>query len=119
MAVGASGVINAGSLYMMTPTRLINTDEPYDYKTLKGEFWGGFAAPGDASYDKVMQRKVPLNASATITVLGKINVTDNVGLYAPKIAVGKNISGQELNGIAKDATVAAAASTTGVVEFKD
>lgn len=120
MAVGSSGVINTGSLYVMTPASAVSDPtSPYNYAMLKGEFSNASAAPGSQVYENTMKANIPLNASGSITVLGKINATDNIGLYAPKIAVGKNISGDTIGGTANGGVVTTAKLTTGVVDFKD
>ena len=120
MAVGSSGVINTGSLYVMTPASAVSDPtSPYNYAMLKGEFSNASATPGSQVYENTMKANIPLNASGSITVLGKINATDNIGLYAPKIAVGKNISGDTIDGTANGGVVATAKLTTGVVDFKD
>lgn len=114
--VGSTGVINTGSLYVMTPAGSAGVDlknEPYSYETLKGQFVGGAATEGTETYKRVVAANIPLNADATISVLGQINAINNIGLYAPKIAVGKDIT----NGTA--ATVKDARLKTGVVDFKD
>lgn len=120
MAVGASGVINTGSLYVMTPvSEIADPTSPFNYAMLKGEFSNASATPGSQVYDNTMTASIPLNASGTITVLGKINATDNIGLHAPKIAVGRNISGEAVGTVADGGVVTTAKLTTGVVDFKD
>lgn len=99
MAVGKSGVINTGSLYVMTPATGIDinsTAEDYNYtfEGLKGAFNNGIA--DDTTLDRMKMLNIPLNADGTISVLGTINAVGDVKMAAPKIAVDKNISGEDL-----------------------
>lgn len=109
MAVGKTGVINAGALYVATPTRT-KFDE---YKKLGTEFNKIIKDEGFA--------EIPINASGTISVLGKVNAVNAVNMRAAKIGVGKNVSGEAFDGVAADATVTepGASIRTGVVNFKD
>lgn len=106
MAVGKSGVINAGALYVATPTKTafddykkLDTEDKFN-TIIKDE---GFA-------------KIPINASGTISVLGKVNA---VNLRAAKIGVGKNVSENNIGDVAAGATATDASIRTGVVDFKD
>ena len=109
MAVGKTGVINAGALYVATPTRT-KFDE---YKTFKTE----------DKFNTIIKdegfAKIPINASGTISVLGKVNAVNAVNLRAAKIGVGKNVSGETFDSVAADATVTGASIRTGVVDFKN
>lgn len=109
MAVGQSGVINAGALYVATPTKTafddykkLDTEDKFN-TIIKDE---GFA-------------EIPINASGTISVLGKVNAVNAVNLRAAKIGVGKNVSGEAFDGVAAGATVTepGASIRTGVVDF--
>lgn len=109
MAVGKTGVINAGALYVATPTKTafdeykkINTEDKF--KTIIKE--EGFA-------------NIPINASGTISVLGKVNAVNAVNLRAAKIGVGKNVSENNIGDVAAGATATDASIRTGVVDFKD
>lgn len=109
MAVGKSGVINAGALYVATPTstkfdeyKKLDTEDKFN-TIIKDE---GFA-------------KIPINASGTISVLGKVNAVNAVNLRAAKIGVGKNVSENTIGDVAAGATVTGASIRTGVVDFKD
>lgn len=109
MAVGKTGVINAGALYVATPTKTafddykkLDTEDKFN-TIIKDE---GFA-------------KIPINASGTISVLGKVNAVNTVNLRAAKIGVGKNVSGEAFDGVAAGATATGASIRTGVVDFKD
>ena len=103
MAVGKSGVINAGALYVATPTE----NAFKDYKNLKTIIKEeGFA-------------NIPINASGTISVLGKVNAVNAVNLRAAKIGVGKNVSENNIGDVAAGATATDASIRTGVVDFKD
>lgn len=109
MAVGKTGVINAGALYVATPTKTafddykkLDTNDKFN-TIIKDE---GFA-------------KIPINASGTISVLGKVNAVNAVNLRAAKIGVGKNVSNSNIGDVAAGATVTGASISTGVVNFKD
>ena len=109
MAVGKTGVINAGALYVAAPTSAAYSKYQSEANLkklvdIKGS--EGFAS-------------IPINASGTITVLGKVNAVNEVQLRAAKIGVGKNVSGEAVDGVAAGATAAGAALTTGVVNFID
>lgn len=109
MAVGKTGVINAGALYVATPT----TDAFAKYKEfdkqdklntiIKEE---GFA-------------QIPINASGTISVLGKVNAVNAVNLRAAKIGVGKNVSEKDIGDVVAGATATGASIRTGVFDFKN
>ena len=110
MAVGKTGVINAGALYVATPTKTafddykkLDTEDKFN-TIIKDE---GFA-------------KIPINASGTISVLGKVNAVNTVNLRAAKIGVGKNVSKDKIGDVAAGATATGASISTGVVvNFKD
>lgn len=109
MAVGKTGVINAGALYVATPTKSafdeykkLDTEDKFN-TIIKDE---GFA-------------KIPINASGTISVLGKVNAVNAVNLRAAKIGVGKNVSENTIGDVAAGATATGASISTGVVNFKD
>ena len=109
MAVGKTGVINAGALYVATPTKTafddykkLDTNDKFN-TIIKDE---GFA-------------KIPINASGTISVLGKVNAVNAVNLRAAKIGVGKNVSENTIGDVAAGATATGASISTGVVNFKD
>lgn len=108
MAVGKSGVINAGALYVATPTKTA-FDE---YKKYKGE----------DKFNNIIKdtgfAQIPINASGTISVLGQVNAVNAVNLRAAKIGVGKNVSGETFDSVAANATVTGASIRTGV-DFKD
>lgn len=109
MAVAKSGVINAGALYVATPTE----NAFKDYKNLKTE----------DQFNTIIKdegfAKIPINASGTISVLGKVNAVNAVNLRAAKIGVGKNVSGEAFDSVAAGATATGASIRTGVVDFKD
>ena len=109
MAVGKTGVINAGALYVATPTKTafddykkLDTEDKFN-TIIKDE---GFA-------------KIPINASGTISVLGKVNAVNAVNMRAAKIGVGKNVSENAIGDVAAGATATGASISTGVVNFKD
>ena len=109
MAVGKTGVINAGALYVATPTKTafddykkLDTEDKFN-TIIKDE---GFA-------------KIPINASGTISVLGKVNAVNAVNMRAAKIGVGKNVSENTIGDVAAGATATGASISTGVVDFKD
>lgn len=109
MAVGKSGVINAGALYVATPTE----NAFKDYKNLKTEdqFKTIIKEEGFA--------KIPINASGTISVLGKVNAVNAVNMRAAKIGVGKNVSENTIGDVAAGATATGASIRTGVVDFSN
>lgn len=129
MAVGKSGVINTGSLYVMTPATGIDINSQeynYTYEGLQGTFDSGSEANINTALNRMQALNIPLNASGTISVLGKVNAAGDVKMAAPKIALGKNISGEDLkdgeNGaVATKAgeIVKTAAIKTGITDFSN
>lgn len=109
MAVGKTGVINAGALYVATPTKTA-FDEYKEFKT-KDQF--------DNIITDQNFAQIPINASGTISVLGKVNAVNAVNLRAAKIGVGKNVSENAIGDVAAGATATGASISTGVVDFKD
>ena len=109
MAVGKTGVINAGALYVATPT----TDAFAKYKDFTEQDQFDTIIP-DQNF-----AKIPINASGTISVLGKVNAVNAVNLRAAKIGVGKNVSENAIGDVAAGATATGASISTGVVNFKD
>lgn len=107
MVVGAQGVINAGTLYVSTPTAKSFDELANKFKTQNIDEKENIA--------DTLFYSVPINTSGTISVLGKINAADGVNLRAPKIGVGKNVSGDET----VDDTSASAAIRTGDIDFAD
>lgn len=107
MAVGKSGVINAGALYVATPTRT------------KFDEYKQFAAQD--KFDTIIKdegfAQIPINASGTISVLGKVNAVNAVNMRAAKIGVGKNVSGEAFDGVAAGATVTGVSIRTGDIDF--
>ena len=71
MAVTGSGVINAGSLYVMTPTQ--------DFmKGILGENLNSFNEDQfNSQWSNISKMEIPVNPSGTITVLGTINSCAN------------------------------------------
>ena len=125
MAVGKSGVINTGSLYVMTPTQ----DYIKNMKVVAGTADAATAekelnAITNITKDANAWQAIPVNASGTITVLGKVNATNEVQMRAAKIGVGKNVSGElkddegtvimEANAANKEAYI-----KTGITNFAD
>ena len=107
MAVGKTGVINAGALYVATPTKTafddykkLDTEDKFN-TIIKDE---GFA-------------KIPINASGTISVLGKVNAVNAVNLRAAKIGVGKNVSENTIGDVAAGAMATGASIRTGDIDF--
>lgn len=119
MVVGKSGVINTGSLYVMAPslTQDLTDKDQKSYMMLKGNFANG--AYGDTELESIKNgaANIRINASGTISVLGKINAANDVKLYAGKVAVGKNLIGDTIDGTAAGGIEKGAAITTGVTEF--
>lgn len=111
MAVGKSGVINTGSLYVMTPT------ESYMKNAI--DVVGNPTATGAEAVlanvvDTANWQAIPVNASGTITVLGQVNTTNEVKMRAAKIGVGKNVDDKVVDEVASGDTVSGASITTGV-----
>lgn len=127
MAVGKSGVINTGSLYVMTPT----ADYIDNMKVVAGTADAATAADElnaitNITKDANAWQTIPVNTSGTITVLGKVNATNEVQMRAAKIGVGKNVSGEDLHdgendavGTIKDGVVNSAYIKTGVTKFSN
>lgn len=107
MAVGKTGVINAGALYVATPTST-KFDEYKEFKT-KDQF------------DKIITdqkfAEIPINASGTISVLGKVNAVNAVNMRAAKIGVGKNVSESAIGDVSAGATATGASIRTGDIDF--
>lgn len=116
MAVGKGGIINTGALYVMAPATTSLPGES-NYGSLKGVFNTGAATEDHLNAIKNGSPLIPLNPSGTISVLGKINAADDVKLYAAQIAVGRNLTGQEIDGTAAGGVEKAAAIETGVTDF--
>lgn len=116
MAVGKSGVINTGSLYVMTPAATgidINSQEfNYTYEALKGTFAVGLEKDINTALNRMQALNIPLNAEGTISVLGKVNATGDVKMAAAKIGIGKNVSGVDLS----DGTKAGEIVNTAVIK---
>ena len=119
MVVGKSGVINTGSLYVMAPslTQDLTDKDQKSYMMLKGNFANGAYEDAELEAIKNGADNIRINASGTISVLGKINAANDVKLYAGKVAVGKNLTGDTIDGTAAGGIEKGAAITTGVTEF--
>lgn len=111
MAVGKSGVINAGALYVATPTT--DAFAKYNDFTEQDQF--------DTIIPDQNFAQIPINASGTISVLGQVNAVNAVNMRAAKIGVGKNVSENAIGDVAAGATATepGASIRTGVVDFKD
>jgi hypothetical protein len=119
MAVGKGGVINTGSLYVMAPslTQDLKDKDQRSYAILKGNFDTGNYGDTELENIKNGTANIRINASGTISVLGKINATNEVKLYAGKVAVGKDLTGDTSDGTAAGGIEKGAAITTGVTDF--
>ena len=119
MAVGKGGVINTGALYMMAPswTQDLTDKDQRSYEILKGNFATG--AYGDTELEAIKNgtANIRINASGTISVLGKINATHDVKLYAGKVAVGRNLTEDTIDGTAAGGIEKGAAINTGITDF--
>ncbi len=121
MAVGKSGVINTGSLYVMTPTqdfmdaaKTIATTAPDETAAEK------LAHITNITTDAASWQSIPLNSSGTITVLGKVNAVNEVRMRAAKIGVGKNVDDSVVDNVASGKIAAENAHIeTGVANFSD
>ena len=107
MAVGKSGVINAGALYVATPT----TDAFAKYKDFTKQDQFDTIIP-DQNF-----AQIPINASGTISVLGQVNAVNAVNMRAAKIGVGKNVSENAIGDVAAGATATGASIRTGDIDF--
>lgn len=121
MAVGKSGVINTGSLYVMTPTQ--------DYiKSMKVVAGTADAATAEKELNAITNitkdanawQAIPVNTSGTITVLGKVNATNEVQMRAAKIGVGKNVDDSVVDNVAAGGIAAENAHIkTGITDFSN
>ena len=123
MAVGKSGVINTGSLYVMTPTSgfmedIIGADgKTFNEDNFKAQW-------GENGNGNIAKMQIPVNPSGTITVLGTVNAANDVKMMAAQIGVGKNVSGEikDEDGkviMAADETNANAYIKTNITDFSD
>ncbi len=119
MAVGKGGVINTGSLYVMAPswTQDLTDKDQRSYEILKGKFATGTYEDAELESIKNGAANIRINASGTISVLGKINAANDVKLYAGKVAVGKNLTGDTIDGTAAGGIEKGAAINTGITDF--
>lgn len=133
IAVGAGGVVNAGTLTLMTPSdRFMKTamaaagtdgvlndatnavinifDDKYnvDVDTFKNSYLLN-------NWNKFQQMEVAINKTGTITVNGTINTIDGIRMKAAHINIGKEV---DADGEVKNAT-AQAVLNSGIVDFKD
>ena len=132
IAVGAGGVVNAGSLTLMTPSdrfmkmamaaagtdgvltdatnAVINIfDDNYkvDVDTFKNSYLLN-------NWNRFQNMEVAINKTGTITVNGTINTTDGIRMKAAHINIGKELDD---NGKVTNNTVAQAVLQSGVVNF--
>lgn len=122
MAVGKSGVINTGSLYVMTPTpdfmeavQTVGTEAPAEDANKYLGYITNITDPTKANAWEI----IPVNTSGTITVLGKVNATNEVQMRAAKIAVGKNNTDKAIGDVAADGIVKDAFIKTGITDFSN
>lgn len=120
MAVGKSGVINTGSLYVMTPTQ----DYIDNMKIVAGTADAATAekelnAITNITKDANAWQVIPVNTSGTITVLGKVNATNEVQMRAAKIGVGKNNTESAIGEVAANDIVKDAFIKTGITDFSN
>lgn len=133
IAVGAGGVVNAGTLTLMTPSdRFMKTamaaagtdgvlndatnavinifDDNYnvDVDTFKNSYLIN-------NWNKFRKMEIAMNKSGTITVNGTINTIDGIRMKAAHINIGKELdsNGKIINATAK------AVLNSGIVDFKD
>lgn len=119
MAVGKSGVINTGSLYVMAPSLTQDLKDPdqRSYEILRDNFDTGNYGDTELENIKNGTANIQINASGTISVLGKINAANDVKLYAGKVAVGKNLTGDTIGDTAAGDIEKGAAINTGITDF--
>ena len=133
VAVGAGGVVNAGTLTLMTPSdRFMKTamaaagtdgvltdatnavinifDDNYkvDVDTFKNSYLLN-------NWDKFQKMEVAMNKTGTITVNGTINTINGIRMKAAHINIGKEL---DENGKLKNAAVKAVMNS-GIVDFGD
>lgn len=133
IVVGAGGVVNAGTLTLMTPSdRFMKTamaaagtdgvlndatnavinifDDNYnvDVDTFKNSYLIN-------NWNKFQKMEIAMNKSGTITVNGTINTIDGIRMKAAHINIGKELdsNGKIINATAK------AVLNSGIVDFKD
>ena len=89
MVVGASGVINAGSVHALAPTKSF-------YDSIVGKD-GVKDTAFSQNWSNIQKGSIALNNEGTITVAGRINAVDGVELRAGKIEVntGANIQNRD------------------------
>lgn len=119
MAVGKGGVINTGSLYVMAPSLTQDLKDPdqRSYEILRDNFDTGNYGDTELENIKNGTANIQINASGTISVLGKINAANDVKLYAGKVAVGKNLTGDTIGDTAAGDIEKGAAINTGITDF--
>lgn len=119
MAVGKGGVINTGSLYVMAPSLTQDLKDPdqRSYEILRDNFDTGNYGDTELENIKNGTVNIQINASGTISVLGKINAANDVKLYAGKVAVGKNLTGDTIGDTAAGDIEKGAAINTGITDF--
>lgn len=112
MAVTNSGVINAGSLYVMTPTE--------DFmKGILGEDSRTFNEDQfNSQWSNISKMEIPVNPSGTITVLGTINAANDVKMTAAQIGIGEIVSGDSNYNVSPEDAKKAIINTN-VADFKD
>ena len=112
MAVTNSGVINAGSLYVMTPTE--------DFmKGILGEDSRTFNEDQfNSQWSNISKMEIPVNPSGTITVLGTINAANDVKMTAAQIGIGENVSGDPSYNVSSEDAKKAVIKTN-VADFRD
>ena len=112
MAVTGSGVINAGSLYVMTPTQ--------DFmEGILGENLNSFNEDQfNSQWSNISKMEIPVNPSGTITVLGTINAANDVKMTAAQIGIGENVSGDSNYNVSPEDAKKAIINTN-VADFKD
>ena len=134
IAVGAGGVVNAGTLTLMTPSdRFMKTamaaagtdgvltdatnavinifDDNYkvDVDTFKNSYLIN-------NWNKFQKMEIAMNKSGTITVNGTINTIDGIRMKAAHINIGKEL---DSDGKIIKNTTAKAVLNSGIVDFKD
>lgn len=92
--VGASGVVNVGSLTLTTPTQGFVDD-----------FFSAPGSPNQASVTQLLSGTAPRNRDGLVSILGKVNAIDGISLSAGTINVaGAIYSGARFLGTAPDFT---------------
>ena len=74
IVVGRDGIINAGSLTLITPT-----------KSFTDSFFDASGMPGAAATAQILAGQVPISASGLVFVQGRINASTDIHIHAANV----------------------------------